>query len=381
MSNPSLEPETLIHLLSHRPGHLLGAMISIAKLPDLLDRFVAGPVRTNRASSLGILHRLPPEITSIILSMLDIQSIIRFASISLQGRAFVRSHPAYPDLITFVPHVLVALGRVGLLRLHSVGELYAALKAEQCATCIEHGAFLFLPTCERCCWQCLCDNPSFRMLLPKEAKRYFGLLEKHLRQLHTLQVIPGKYDITANAAPRYCRLVSARAAKALGLLVRGSAEKLAQAMERRCKPPGLIIKGRYLQSGPATPPISGQDLLFLPSQGNIPTDAFFGKASIPFPSLSKSGGIEEGLWCRGCEVTLCRYDTLRLPNHVLATIVPPNCGPHRVLLGLERRARLKESFLNHLKHCYGAWRLLPELEAENETRSTVVRRYAYELSL
>jgi len=365
--NPSIEPERLIRCLSHRPRHLLRAMISIANLPDLSGAIVAGPVQTNRVSSLGILHRLPVEIMSIILSMLDIQSIVRFASLSFQSKTFVQSHQAYRDLVIFAPHVLVALSRVGLLSLHSVSELYTALRAKQCATCTEYGAFLFLPTCERCCWQCLRDNPSFRMLLPMEAKKYFGLSKQHLQQLHTLQVISGSYGIGASVAPNNRRLISAKAAKALGLIVHGSAERLAQAMERRCKSTRLIIKGRYLQGERAIPSTPGQDLLFQPSQGNMPTDDFFGMASIPFPSLSKSGEIEDGLWCRGCEVTTRQYDTRRLPNDVLETIVPLNCHAQRVLLGLERRARLKESLLNHVKHCYGAWQLVPELATENDT--------------
>lgn len=77
-------------------------------------------------------------------------------------------------------------------------------------------------------------------------------------------------------------------------------------------------------------------------------------ASIPFPSMSKSRRIEDGLWCMGCEVTTRQYDFLRLPQDALATTVPPNLEPQRVLLGLSRRARSKESFLDHAKNYYGA---------------------------
>lgn len=202
------------------------------------------------------------------------------------------------------------------------------------------------------------------MLLPKEAKRYFGLSERHLQQLPTLSVIPGNYGICANPAPERWRLVSAKAARALGLLVQGSAENLAHVMARRCKSKRRLITGRYLQGEPAVS--QGQDLLLLPGQGNTPTDDFFGMASILFPSLSKSGGIEDGFWCRGCEVTLHRYDTLRLPRDVLTAVVPSNCEPQWVLLGLERRARSKESLLDHIKHCYGARQLVPELATGND---------------
>ncbi|TPX07153.1 uncharacterized protein E0L32_010954 [Thyridium curvatum] len=364
MPNPSLEPEILISRLSHRPRHLLKAMITVTSPPKSTDSKLADRVWTDRGSSLGILDRLPPEIVSILLGMLDTQSIARFACLSSRANTFVRSQRAYRDLATLVPQVLLALGRVGLIGLHSVAELHAALRTERCATCIEYGAFLFLPTCERCCWECLRLNPSLRVLSRKEAKRYFGLSDRHLQRLPTLRVIPGDYGISANPAPEHCELISVKAARGLGLIVHGSAGKLAQAMARRCKSTGLFVTGRYLQGG--WPAVSqDQDLLLLPSQGNIPTDDFFGMASIPFPSLSKSGRIEDGLWCLGCEVTLRRYDSLRLPRDVLAAIVPSNCGPLRVLLGLERRARSKESFLDHVKHCYGAQQLIPELATGN----------------
>lgn len=360
MSNPSLKPEMLISRLSYRPRHLLKAMITITIPPK-----PPVPTLANRASSLGILDRLPPEIISTFLDMLDIQSIAHFACVSFQGNTFVQLQRAYQDLVIFAPQMLLALGKTGLIDRHHIATLYAALRSEQCTTCVEYGAFLFLPTCKRCCWECLRYNPLLRALLPREAKRYFGLSKQHLQQLPVFHVIPGNYGISANPTlEQHCQLVSVQAAKDLGLTVHGSAEKLAHVMAKRCKSTRLLVTGQYLQDKPAAVS-QGQDLVLLPSQGNIPTDNFFGMASIPFPSLSESG-IEDGLWCKGCEVTLCQYDSLRLPRDALAAIVPADCEPQRVLLGLERRARSKKSFLDHIKHCYGAQQLVPELATGND---------------
>ncbi|KAI1413531.1 F-box domain-containing protein [Hypoxylon sp. FL1857] len=359
MSNSPLEPEILLSRLSRRPRYLLGAMITITDPPKRPNSTLP-----ERVSTLGTIDCLPPEIMSIILCMLDIQSIARFASVSFRGNAFVQSQRAYRDLVAFVPQVLLALGRTGLIHLHSVTKLHAALRMERCATCAEYGAFLFLPTGERCCWECLRYNPLLRVILPRQAKRYFALSERHLQCLPTLHPIPGNYDIFVKSPPEHCELVSVKAARDLGLKVHGSAEKLAQAMAKRCKSRRFIIIGRYLQSRP--PIYQGQDLLLQPSQGNIPPDDYFGMASIPFPSISKPGEIEDGLWCRGCEVTRHQYDSLRLPRDVLVAVVPLNCEPEQVLVGLERRARSKESFLNHIKHCYGARQLVPELASGND---------------
>ncbi|VTT55865.1 unnamed protein product [Fusarium fujikuroi] len=285
MPNISPEPEALISCASHRPRHLLEAMITI---PDAEKPKT--PTLAERVSSLGILDRLPLEILYMLLGRLDIQSITSFVRVSFRGNSYIESLRAYRDLVTFAPQTLMALGKTGLLNLHSVTELHAALRQERCASCVEYGAFLFLPTCERCCWECLRHNPLLRVLPSKEAKRYFGLSERHIRQLPTISVIPSNYGISRTPSPRSCRL------------------------------------------------------------GNIPTDKFFGMASIPFPSLSASGRLENGLWCRGCEITLHHHDSLRLPRRVLAALVPRNRDALLVLLGLERRAWSTESFLEHIKH-------------------------------
>lgn len=142
-------------------------------------------------------------------------------------------------------------------------------------------------------------------------------------------------------------------------MVHGSTDQLSQVMMTKCKSGGLRVDGRFLQSDPVIS--QNQDPLLLPSQGNIPADKFFGMASIPFPSLSASGRLENGLWCRGCEITLHHHDSLRLPRRVLATLVPRPRDALLVLLGLERRAWSTESFLEHFKHCYGIQQLAPQL--------------------
>ncbi|KAI1369258.1 hypothetical protein F5Y08DRAFT_292859 [Xylaria arbuscula] len=101
-------------------------------------------------------------------------------------------------------------------------------------------------------------------------------------------------------------------------------------------------------------------------QGDKTTERFFGIASIPFPSLSKSGRLEEGLWCRGCQTTLRRFNYRLIPQSAIAAIVPADGEPHKVLLSLEKRARSREKFLEHIKHCYGAHQLVPQLVTKGD---------------
>lgn len=370
MSSPRVpqlpDARSVLSRLSYRHGDLLRAMISLA-LPSKAPRAALA----NRASSVGSLDCLPPEIMSLTLGALDARSLAHFARVSFQGHAFVQSLQVYRDLVEFVPEVLWALGEMGLIHLHSMAQLYDALQSERCATCNQYGAFLFLPTCRRCCWQCLRCEPSLRLISHAEAKRYFGLSERHLRRLPACHIIPGTYGLDATPAPGHSPLVAIKAAMDLGLEVHGgSAERLAHIMARRCRSSRLVATGRYLQGGSGGgsggPDMAsahqGQDALMKPCQGNIPHDKYFCMASIPFPSLSKSTRtIENGLWCRGCEFTHSRYRYGRLTNDLVSANVPSDCEPQRVLIGLERRARSREVFLDHIGHCYGAGQLAPDL--------------------
>ncbi|TGJ81519.1 hypothetical protein E0Z10_g7244 [Xylaria hypoxylon] len=288
MPNPSLDPEIIISRLAYRPD--FSTMIEITEPPK-----PPIPILADRVSSLGMLDRFPPEIISILLCMLDMQSLACFAGVSFLGNISVQSQRAYQELVTFAGPALWALGKVGLIGVHSVADLHAALRTEDCAACAQYGAFLFLLNCERCCWQCLYYNPLFRVVTQKDAGEYFGLSEQHVQCLPTLHVIPGQYGLPGNYPPK-CRglvVVSVKAARNLGLMVQGSTQNLAQAMASRCKSPKRRIMGQYLQQVPTVS--QSRDLLFLPSQMDIASDEFFGVASIPLPSVSKSGRVENGL--------------------------------------------------------------------------------------
>lgn len=339
----SVEPRVLLEKLSHRPHYIMNAMINVdippsPSAPSTLSRPLPG-----RTLFLGALDLLPPEVMIMLLDALDALSLAVFARVCHRANDSTHSHRPYRDLVVFAPQALSALHRVGLVSIHSPAHLRDALRSRRCATCIESGAFLFLPTGTRCCWQCLRAHPSLRMILPQEAKQHFCLSERHVKRLATLDAIPGVYGISANSVPEHNRLVSAQAAADLGLELHGSMENLENILIMRSKSNRTLVTGWFLQGGITTPRY--QDLLFMPNQGNVPNDDYFSTASIPFPSIFRYGEIDRGLWCRGCEFTVRQYDHARLPQDVLAGIVPPNRQPQRILVGLERRARSRESFL------------------------------------
>jgi hypothetical protein len=290
---------------------------------------------TDRPSSMGQLDRLPSEIISMIISLLDIQAVARLSHVSFQGNLVVRAHPQYRDLKKFVPDVLAVLISLGIPEAHSVGKLHAALRSDRCAACPEFGPFLFLLTAERGCLECLQLAPAFRSAFPEKAKKKFGLSDAHLQQLATLRVPPRRRWQLPIAMAKGCRLVSTRAAR-----------ELATAS-------GL---------GPLPP-------------AKLDGDRYYGMASIRFPSVSAAGVVEEGLWCYGCRFLCAEYMIEKESNYrqMLEGLAGGYYAPgstRRSVLGLESLARPRALFLEHAYECHGTWQLFcfPGWKKRRESR-------------
>lgn len=350
MSYESVELQDHVSLISHRPHILLRAMITIPNPPESLGTEIDA-----RRSSLGQLDILPTELLFFVLQALDLKSISRVSRVSRRGNVIVKSLAAYRNLLDKAPEALAALSQTKLLGVHSVTQLQDTLRSDRCATCPEYGTYLFLPTCERCCWECLYLNPAWRVISPGQAAKYFGLSTKQLRQLPVMHSIPGRYDISQENSRTSHKLVSARMARDLGILKHGSAEEMAKTVTAY-KTGTTRITVRFLQR--STTGAFRQDPLSVPDQGNVPPDRFFGMAAIHFPSVPTPEIIENGHWCRGCELTFKEYtDTYSATSAMLRT-VPQGCDPWRVLFGMTRRARSKVEFLEHMEHCCGARKLI-----------------------
>jgi hypothetical protein len=260
------------------------------------------------------------------------------------------------------PRVLAALGQTGLISLHSADTLYGALLSEPCVSCREYGAFLFLPTCERCCYECLCRNQSLWVISTTHARKCFDLTSAQAKQLPSMRSIPGRYFVGHQISRRrQMKLTSVRAAKELGIVIHGSVENMAEALA--AKRTRLTIKEyhifRHLQDAPLRPPL--RDLSRLPSEQNVPNDDYCSMASILFPSLSRDNPLESGLWCRGYDEAFENYRWGQLAPVVISHLAC-NGNVFRVLLGTQRRAWSTAGFLEHVTHCYGVRKLDSSLE-------------------
>ena len=213
MSCEESSPEDLIARLSYQPRPILNGMISISK-PAKRSAIQHDP----SSSSLGL------------LDMLDFQSLSRLSRISLRGQVVVQSLPAYRDLMEHAPHT-PALGRTGLIDLHSATVLHATLLSEVCVSCGEYGAFLFLPTCERCCYECLHRSQSFWVIPTALAGKCFDLMLHQLKEIPVMRSVPGIYSVGHGVSrPRRLRLTSVKAAKELGIKVHVSMENIAKTL-------------------------------------------------------------------------------------------------------------------------------------------------------
>ncbi|KAI9669890.1 MAG: hypothetical protein M1831_006925 [Alyxoria varia] len=361
MTSEHLTNEDLLSRFSCRWDWVDKSMISVSEpaKPSAIRR-------DSSASSAGLLDRLPLEILHYILDDLDFGSLSRMSQVSLRAKEIVESLPAYRELMKYAPKTLKALGQTGSISFHTAATLRGALRSQKCVSCQEYGAFLFLPTCERCCYECLSENHSLWVIPVSLAGRCFDLTPRQLKQLPTLHSIPGRYFVTEliTRARRY-QLTSVKVAKQHAVMAKGSSET-----SKRPLPARPSVRGtdkawqewyllKRIQEAPLEP--LSRNPAMIPDEGNKPNDKYGGMASIPFPSMTSSTRPENGLWCKGCQWTSERYAFQELSAQLISDLTPVGVDTATVLDAMAHRARSEADFLKHTSHCYGIRRQLPTL--------------------
>ncbi|EZG08139.1 hypothetical protein H106_02625 [Trichophyton rubrum CBS 735.88] len=319
------DDEKLVQRLSHRPSHLVGGMIPITE--------PVKPSQANRRSeisSTGMLDRLPLEVLHQMLNTLDFQSLCRLSRVSRRGRSIVESLPTYRALMEYIPDALKALGETRLIQLHSADKLRAVLQSEACVSCREYGPFLFLPTCERCCYTCLRYNQSLWVMPLSLAKQSFGLTLRDLKKLPLVKTVPGMYDLARGWSHRGSQtLVSVRHAKEYAMKINNGSlpdvdttitPEMSDRMIRK------MIALRWFREAPLEPLPDNPSRI--PTRGGMPDNDCNGMASLPFPSLRRNKTLDHGFWCRGCDWMAEKYHRSRLPDHIIDKFVPSDsCTP------------------------------------------------------
>merc|ERR1712000_619002 len=149
-----------------------------------------------------------------------------------------------------------SLSASGQPRGSSLGHL--ALLQSRCVSCHYFGGFLFLPTCERVCFECLYENQAFRMTTPTLAKQCFALTDNDLEQIPLMHSIPGTFGLRFQFAHKQVEhLVSVKQAKQLALQVHGSPEQLAELRPKfraANMTPRVLGMFRHFHEAPLEPP-------------------------------------------------------------------------------------------------------------------------------
>ncbi|KAF5004051.1 hypothetical protein FDECE_9426 [Fusarium decemcellulare] len=336
---PELTPEVFTHLFPPHTACLDGMIFDSLRLraPSVIHR-------TPETSSVEFLGTLPPEILASILNLLDFQSLSRLSRVSLWAKLSVEALPAYKEFFQHASEVLLALSLTRLLHFHSAALLRQTLREKECITCRrEFAGFVFLPTFERVCYECLCGLPRFRVTTIENVKECFGLLDRQLLGIPTLHSISGWYNVGRDS--RYIdatRLVSAKQVKERAIQIHGDAENLCRYLPP--EPPGDSAESKQfavlklLNSTPLDD--SKPDVLV--------KDEFFGVASVRMPYLSNTG-VDRGRLCRGCQIKEERRSGLAAQ---FASFVHKR----------PRSTRLysRQGFLHHSKHCSGVLELLSQ---------------------
>lgn len=349
MVSTGFTDEDVFRHLSHRPQYIVDGPISI----DETAKVHWTPMLRQSGSSPGQLG-LPLEILHWICGYLDLQSLSRLSRISLHAKSAVESFPVYRNLTKVAGHTFEILGQTRVVSCHSVSTLCAAFHSNRCISCGAYGPFLLLISAERCCFPCLVVNQSLWMTSLPLARKCFGLTTRQSKSLPIMRSVPGKYCVPHHISrQKPIWLTSVRAAKELALKVHGSLEALTRSCPLDpCKLQEFQIEIlNWYRQAPLHPLSS--DPVGMNDVENRPRDRFGGMGSVPFPS-SIGGALEQGLWCRGCELTYENYATEGIDSETLSRLVPRDCHADQYLLRLQYRAWSRAELRQHAKHCHSA---------------------------
>ncbi|KAF4981480.1 hypothetical protein FZEAL_2723 [Fusarium zealandicum] len=221
---------------------------------------------TSISSCSSPLWKLPIELWSSILPLLDISSVLQFSHVSLRARELVTGMKECRDLGEHAIECLCAIFRCSIASRIGIAQLYNALITENCAVCNKFGGFVYLPTVTRCCFLCLGGTSRSRTVSLIKLSRAMGISVPQLRAgMPVVHSIPGVYGRHEELLRLREQLVS---------------EEHALAALREA---GIKMAHFDLKTSPGH--TAGSHMC---------------SSSLPYLNLL-SGDVETGLFCRGCQ--------------------------------------------------------------------------------
>ncbi|KAK2841532.1 hypothetical protein FQN49_006165 [Arthroderma sp. PD_2] len=322
------------------------------------------------ASSFGGFDILPLELLYLICKQLDVQSLVRLSRTSLRARVVVNSYHVFRTVIEHAPAALTNLADTRLISYHPATTIYAALVSSACVSCGQSGAFFFLVTCQRVCFQCLRTNPALWVIPVRFAKKCFKLD-------NSKDFPPASMPVMyLGSKQRPVGFIDVKSARQFALSVHGSMEEVQRLQAADGMHADTLMEGYFMQFL-RDAPLRLFTPVMLSSTGWWEEIAEFytvlvqdlpaNRGSLVFPPWSAANGtVGDGLWCRGCSRMVRLYKYGDLTYATLSTIVsglPPQ-GIETTEALYERAAcpRSREQFWKHAATCWGTKNDLPDIE-------------------
>lgn len=223
------------------------------------------------------------------------------------------SLPAYRDVVEHAPEVLHVLAVTDVVSMFSANQVHAAFVNHRCAFCPNFGPYLYVPSCSRCCDQCLEQDRRTATISASDAAESICVPETLLKQLPLVKVMPKLYSpSTIDISPAADFLVNVPEAYQLGR--------------------------RRRDNGPL-------DIRFNHHQNDL---RFMAATALPFftKSINK---LEWGIYCKGCDGAGTASTDPSSPLYALLCRIKN--------LGRVPIAYTEEGLLEHLQVCESAKKL------------------------
>lgn len=244
---------------------------------DSLQAIISGMTPLQRQiqqPSFGNLGKLPPELLCMVFGDLTCNDLEALHSCSTGLGMAVLAFPQYHRLLKHIPNVLAILKETRLARSFTITQLYETFVSPLCTSCGQFGGYVFLLSFTRCCIHCAETELKFLPISRDGARKEFGVKGKKifdsLPQLHT---IPGNYNSFYGETTYYKR-------------------KLALFSRE------LVQRSRNPEHNPSLPRYSQEHVDFNFIQAH---QRYMALTTLPC-YVPRSGSIEEGLYCAGCNV-------------------------------------------------------------------------------
>lgn len=314
-------------------------------------------------SSLGQLEKLPTEMLVLVLHQLDFQTLSRALRVCSRIKTMVELVRPYQQVMQHAPKLLTALAKTNLIGRYPASRILQALETSRCASCSEFGAFLYLPTMDKVCFECLYQNRSFWVIPRAQTKKYFGLTKRQVGRLPAMRSIHGTYVVGGpeRTHKRNYQLVSVGHAKQLGLDVHGSPEELAKLIPSTPTPRtseaklNEYFRFKHYQEAPLEPP--GRATSLDPEETPYGNDRFAGMATLRVPHLTASGA-DWGHLCIGCLTLYRQFIDRTMPLPLVYEFSLSELPSKGHIYALVTRLYSHAGLLEHTKTCCGMRQLL-----------------------